>query len=412
MHPFTINGRSYSIDRALQELPKMDLIEWLESFPLYPKVFWKELGSNVTRAAVGNLLLFPEVPQITPALPFDVRFYGGIRFRENHLYDDTWKGFPNTCFWLPLIEVTQEETQTQAVSYSVTGPASTESFPNSFSSQNTSATFLEKTHLPCKDNWQKNVEAALHAIASGKLEKLVTARKTSLQFSGPLSPWPILAHLRDKAKRATLFAFQLSPTLCFLGATPEKLFHREDNLFNADALAGTRPRGKTSKEDLQLEDELRSSLKEQNEFKIVKDYLDAALLPLSEKMRWEEIDGVIKTSHVQHLHNRLSATLKSTISDLDLIRALHPTPALGGYPREKAMQLLKEMEPFDRGWYGAPVGVIGNQSSTLYVAIRSALIKEHTMHLFAGTGIVPGSTADREWEELEHKIRPLAELFN
>jgi menaquinone-specific isochorismate synthase len=151
--------------------------------------------------------------------------------------------------------------------------------------------------------------------------------------------------------------------------------------------------------------------KEQREFQIVKDFLERSLLPFCKEMKWEGQDRILKAAHVQHIHNRLHAILSGEISDAALIDALHPTPALGGNPRKKAMGLLEQIEPFDRGWYGGLVGVIGPQGANLHVAIRSALIRESTVHLFAGTGIVEGSDAEQEWEELEQKIRPFTELF-
>lgn len=413
MYPFVINGQSFLLDRVLQELPNIDLIAWLKSQPLYPKIFWREQDSQITRVAVGNLLSFSDIPQFSSSSPFDVRLYGGIRFSQNHSDDPTWKGFPNTSFWLPQIEISQENGRTQAIFYSLDKPLSSTPILESLaqSPSNSGYSLEERIEAPHFQDWQKQVETVLDSIQSGHMDKLVLARKTTLKFAKPPSPWAILSHLKEKARRATLFAFQLSPHLCFLGATPEKLFKRDGNLCITDAVAATRPRGATPDEDLQFEKDLLGSDKEQREFKIVKDYLDLKLLPLSKKMKWEGNDRVLKASHVQHLHNRLNATLKNSITDADLVRALHPTPALGGFPREKSLAFLKQIEPFDRGWYGGPIGVIGTQSSSLYVAIRSALINENLLHLFAGTGLVPGSIAEREWEELEQKIRPFTELF-
>jgi menaquinone-specific isochorismate synthase len=414
MHPFRINRRSYLIDRIQQELPATDLIAWLQSQPLYPKVFWKEQDSQTIYAAVGSLILFPTVPQLCSSNPFEVRLYGGMRFNDGSHNQETWRSFPNTCFWLPQIEISQEGDHAQVIAYSLNGPASFEpllTYKSVKMPAAPSSSLIERKETPCFGDWKKNMEVALNSIASGHMQKLVLARKTTLQFATPLSPWPLLTHLNQMAKRATLFAFQLSPSLCFLGATPEKLFQRKENLFNTDAIAATRPRGQTPEEDLRFEEELLSNPKDLREFKIVKDFLQSALLPLSEEMSWEGKDCVLKVSHVQHLHNRLSAQLKSGISDADLIRTLHPTPALGGHPRDEALKFLGQIEPFDRGWYGAPIGVIGQKSTSLYIAIRSALIQERLLHLFAGAGLVHGSIAEREWEELEQKIRPFTELF-
>jgi menaquinone-specific isochorismate synthase len=414
MYPCIINGRSCLLDRFQHQMPAVDLILWLESSPFYPKVFWKERDSQVTRAAVGSLIRLSSVPHFSEPCPFEMRLYGGGRFSAGARKDQTWQDFPDTSFWLPQIEISQEGDQAQVVIYSLNGPVSVDlllSFTKLNAMPTHSYTLIERREIPSYNQWQESVEKVLELISSGHIDKLVLGRKTTLKFTSPLSAWPILCHLNAKAKHATLFAFQLSARHCFLGATPEKLFEREGCHINTDAIASTRPRGKSTEEDILYEKELLTNPKEQKEFEIVKDYLDAALSTLSDQMQWENSDCVLKTWHVQHLYNRISGRLKNAISDADLIRFLHPTPALGGYPRKQALDYLDKIEPFERGWYGAPVGVIGQSGARLYVAIRSALIQEHFLHLFAGTGLVEGSIAKQEWEELEQKVRPFTELF-
>jgi menaquinone-specific isochorismate synthase len=410
--PFEIDGRSYLLNQSKQILPTLDLMGWLESNPLYPKVFWKDRDGNTTRVAVGNLFSFPYIPRFSGTTPFEMRLYGGIRFSDKyHRNDPTWRGFPKTCFWLPQIELSQKDEKTDAIFYSFND--NIEHFECETSSSQSSKIYslIDRLETPTFSRWKENVDGALKIISTGELNKIVLARKTTLLFAKPLSIWSCLKHIVNKAKCATIFAFQLSPSLCFLGATPEKLFEREGQSLSADVLAGTRPRGTTSDEDLQYEKELLDSAKDLREFHIVKSFLQMSISPFSKEMKWDSQDSILKTSHVQHIHNRLNVILKRGIFDKELISALHPTPALGGFPREKALSLLGQMETFDRGWYGGPIGVISPQGANLHVAIRSALIQECALHLFAGTGIVQGSIAEREWEELEQKIRPFAELF-
>ncbi len=417
MHLFEADGKSYPLDQLTFELPQLDLIHWLARQTIYPKVFWKEKGSHVIRAAVGNLLSFSHAPTLPDVCPFDVRLYGGMRFAPKTQNDEAWKGFPTACFWLPQIEISQEnEKSVASINYlneksslsdtkefDFTDAALEDPIPSFIKSQNTPDSIL----------WREQVGIILDQISSGMIDKVVLARKSSFYFTAPLSPWTILAHLNKKAKQATVFAFQLSPRLCFLGATPEKLFHRNGDHLQTDAIAATRPRGNTPEEDQIFEQELLHHPKELKEFQFVVDFLQTSLLPLSQHIRWEWPQGqIFKASHVQHLHNRLSAILKPGCSDDQLIRILHPTPALGGTPQTKALALLKTIESFDRGWYGSPIGIIGSKRSCLYVGIRSGLIQERSLHLFAGTGLVQGSVAEREWEELEQKIRPFTELFH
>ena len=115
---------------------------------------------------------------------------------------------------------------------------------------------------------------------------------------------------------------------------------------------------------------------------------------------------------MQHLYKKFSCELKTPLLDRDLLDALHPTPAVGGTPRDKALSYIKKNEPFDRGWYAGPIGWISPVKSDIVVAIRSALIKDDTIHLFAGTGIVQGSIPLKEWEELDNKTAQFMDLFH
>lgn len=105
-----------------------------------------------------------------------------------------------------------------------------------------------------------------------------------------------------------------------------------------------------------------------------------------------------------HLFAGMWGVLSDKVSDADLMRALHPTPAVGGVPTKVAMEAIAHHEPFDRGWYAGPVGWIGANASEFAVGIRSALVERNRIALYAGAGIVEGSTAEGEWEEIEQKI--------
>lgn len=418
MLPHIIDGRSFSIHRLQQELPELDLISWLQNHSLYPKIFWKEKDSQITRAAVGALLSFPHIPTITEPSPFDLRFYGGFRFHPKtgqspkKSGEEIWRGFPACSFWLPEVEISQQDSHTEAVVYSLNAAPSAHLLGIPQSKKNpVNNVPPELKHFPDFVTWKMHIDDALEKISRGALDKIVLARRTSLFFSHPISPWPLFNRLCEKARAATLFAFQLSPDLCFMGATPERLFQRAGSQLTTDAVAATRRRGRTPDEDLRLEKELLFSTKDQREFGIVKEFLTSTLSPLAEAIGWEGPDRILKTSHVQHIYNRIHVQLKNAISDADLVAALHPTPSLGGYPRKAALDSLSQIESFERGWYGAPLGVISPGRSSLHVAIRSGLICQHTLHLFAGTGIVHGSAAAQEWEELDQKILPFMEIL-
>ena len=393
MLPCTIDSKV-----ILQE--KIDPLAWLNSQPLYPKVFWKEKHDPTIRAAVGATLLFPRVPILSPNTDPDIRLYGGMRFNAKELKNSVWQQFPSTAFWLPQIEMTCKEDSTQIQSYQAGG----ELFPEGYAKEQPTLSCLSRLDTPCFSDWKQLIETTLNAVRLQQIDKLVLARQTTVQLSHPLSPWALISELLSRPTQSTLFAFQLTPSLCFLGATPEMLFKREGMILTTDAIAGTRQKGVTLEEEKQLEQELLGSEKDRREFGFVKKSLETILLPLAKKGGWDGADRILKTAHLQHLYNRLNIELKTPLSDAELIALLHPTPALGGYPREAALPLLKQLEPFDRGWYGAPIGIISSEKSAFYAAIRSALVKEREIHLFAGLGVVEGSCPQKEWEELNAKI--------
>jgi menaquinone-specific isochorismate synthase len=353
-----------------------EILNWLRSESRYPKVYWKEKGSDEARAAVGAAHTWNTIPSLDPREKR--RAYGGMRFGLAQHKPSVWGDFPDCLFWLP-------EEERCAPSYTVCCNPPKMGNPT------------ERIHSPLFTTWENNIHRVLEAICLGHLDKLVLARQTTWTLDAPPSVWDFISSLGQQQQTATLFAFELEKGLAFFGATPELLFQKKGSQISIDALAGTR--GPTQKELLQAP-------KERREFDIVKEALEALLRPLSTSLRWGN-DTLLKAGHLEHLYNRLVATLCGAPSDTDLIRILHPTPALGGYPKEAALRLLDEIEPFDRGWYGAPLGCVSVHTSSFYVGIRSALLKGNHLHTFAGAGIVKGSTPEAEWEELDRKMQTI-----
>ena len=108
---------------------------------------------------------------------------------------------------------------------------------------------------------------------------------------------------------------------------------------------------------------------------------------------------------------KVRGTLLEGVTDAALLQALHPTPAVGGYPRGEALEEIRNLEPFDRGWYAGPVGWIGPEASEFAVGLRSGLVRGRTLALFSGAGIVAGSVPDEEWAEIEQKISDFTRMF-
>jgi menaquinone-specific isochorismate synthase len=190
----------------------------------------------------------------------------------------------------------------------------------------------------------------------------------------------------------------------FLSATPERLYRRRNHHIVGEALAGTRPRGKTPEDDLRLGEKLLTSQKEAREHAFVADSVRTALSDLCRSLSADDHRSLVKLPRVQHMVTRFEGELRPGIGDGHLLTRLHPTAAVGGYPANLARSRLRRLETFDRGWYAGPIGWIGVDEAEFAVGIRSGLVQGDTLRLFSGAGIVEGSHPDREWDEIEDKI--------
>ncbi|HNA62838.1 MAG TPA: chorismate-binding protein, partial [Rhabdochlamydiaceae bacterium] len=211
------------------------------------------------------------------------------------------------------------------------------------------------------------------------------------KFDEKIDPFQVLNLLMPLGSQTSLFLLQLDSQTAFVGATPEKLFSRKGRILLSEAIAGTKDAQETW------------GRKELSEIDAVQVFLQNQLVQCCEKLHWQAPQEK-PFGTLQHLYQGIEGRLKEEIDDKILLELLHPTPALGGFPQKEAALYLKTVEPFSRGWYGSPFGMISPQETEMAVAIRCALIQGAEMYLFAGAGIVAGSKPDKEWEELERKI--------
>ena len=268
---------------------------------------------------------------------------------------------------------------------------------------------LRRIHNPDRETWMQLVQQAVRQIKTGALQKVVLARETTLYLDHAPDPFQMTATLDKKSEGAALFCLQFDANKAFFGATPERLFRAQGAEIRVEAVAGTRRRGKTETECAQLEQELLSSAKDLHEFRFVQDYFANHLPSIQFSPH-----RVHRTANVQHLYSEGVGSLSPTPKPLDLIdlvQLLHPTPALAGTPKQKALAWIKTQEPFDRGLYGGIIGWQTPLQSEWMVAIRSCLLEGSVAKLYTGTGIVADSDPALEWEELEAKIALYNHLF-
>jgi isochorismate synthase len=261
---------------------------------------------------------------------------------------------------------------------------------------------------PTSVHWRNLVGRMAGAVGRGRLDKVVLARRVDLLSSVELDVGGALRRLSASAPEGAVFAFRRG-SRTFLGATPERLVRTEGRDYRTAAIAGSIRRGADPAEDARLRAELLASEKEREEHAVVVRTMRRQLAPMSERIEVAAEPGVLVLRHVQHMVTKVEGTLKGEEGLLSLADRLHPTPAVGGEPRDLALAMIDEHEGFDRGWYAGPVGWLSaDGDGELMVALRCGVVEGRRASLFAGCGIVADSDPDREWEESRIKMRAVA----
>jgi isochorismate synthase len=259
--------------------------------------------------------------------------------------------------------------------------------------------------LQSKNSWRRMVLAATEAIQDGAYRKVVLARSVLARAPEPFQVTQALAHLRDRYADAYVFALTRGGHT-FLGASPEQLASSDGEWVKTMALAGSAPRSTAPEQDTWLGDELLQQDKTHDEHAIVVAMIHEALAPLTTEIHSSETPRLFKLQNVQHLLTPITGKLVKGTSILEVVAALHPTPAVAGEPRTAALAAIRRLESLDRGWYAGPIGWVSSDGSGDFaVALRSALISSRQATLFAGCGIVAGSDPDAEYLESCWKLQ-------
>jgi isochorismate synthase len=267
---------------------------------------------------------------------------------------------------------------------------------------------------PSPESYAAAVEECVRRIRTGRLRKVVLARSLVVDAGRELDPLRLARRLR--AVEPTCFTFSVptaSPgdardgTGVLVGASPELLVRRAGRVVESTPLAGSAPRSGDPEADRASAEALRASAKEREEHGLVVEAVAEALRPYCEELAFDPEPVLLETANVWHLATRFRGRLREPApTALELVAALHPTPAVGGVPREEALRTIAELEPFERGAYAGPVGWMDAEGDGEWaIALRCAELTGRTARLFAGAGIVAGSLPEREVDETERKFR-------
>jgi salicylate biosynthesis isochorismate synthase/menaquinone-specific isochorismate synthase len=271
------------------------------------------------------------------------------------------------------------------------------------------ATTITGRHPP--ERYEEIVSKAVERIRGSAIDKVVLARELTVAAPAAHDPAALLGALRDLFPSCFCFCFG-TPEASFIGASPELLVRRSGAVAATVALAGTTSRSADAAVDDHIGEAMMRSPKVREEHGIVVRRIERTLRPHSVWVHAEGEPFVVKVGNLQHLATPIRAQLAESHSAIELAGFLHPTPAIGGEPRQPALELIEELEGIDRGWYTGPMGWMDvAEDGEFCVGLRSALLRDREAHLFAGCGIVADSDPTAELQESELKFEALLPLL-
>lgn len=427
-----------------------------------PRFYWEQPSRERAMAAQGELFAietrgpdrFAEASRLAQSLFGDLRvvgdeggadagplLVGGFAFRDESgstaRFQAEWRDFPpgrlvlpermlvrsgewaHRCWVHPIVPGARADAEWRSFEARLAGdfvdtrpPATDSPAPGAYELGPEYRVRADRPHAA----FLAQVREAVARMEGGGLDKVVLARSLAvrrggLPRGGRFELEPFLAALRRIYPTCTTFAVDRGAA-AFVGATPECLVALADGWVETAALAGSAPRGRSPEEDDQLGDALRASPKEQEEHALVVRGIRESLAGFCGPLGVPDAPRLRRLEGIQHLETPIAGALRPDLAKsatvLDLVAALHPTPAVAGLPRDASLAWIAEHEGLARGWYAGPVGFVDARGEGEFrVALRSGLVRGGEARLFAGAGLLPDSDADAELQETRIKLRAL-----
>jgi menaquinone-specific isochorismate synthase len=257
------------------------------------------------------------------------------------------------------------------------------------------------------EQFTQNVVAALDLIKANSVEKVVLARDLKAEVASSFNINPVISSLSKKF--SSCFTYSVAG---LFGSSPELLVQVSHSQVSARVLAGTAGRGTDPGVDQAIGLALHDSAKNRAEHKFAVDSLVSALDELCVEIDADNEPFSLSLPNLWHLASDVHAVLKSDSSSLQVVNALHPSAAVAGTPKDKALEIIQQIETFDRGRYAGPVGWLGADGDGVWaIALRGAQLEKNTVTAFAGCGIVAGSDPEAELQETNLKFKPITEAL-
>ncbi len=285
-------------------------------------------------------------------------------------------------------------------------------FP-AFKDKDFSHQIINHAFKPDHTGFVNMIEAALLTLNHDDLKKIVLSKILELTLDRSVDIPRLLTNIMGQNPSAYHFSVPLESGI-LIGASPELLIRKEGNTLYSNPLAGSAKRSKDLQEDRRASQALQQSKKDQYEHRIVVDAIRSALIPMVQSMKLEAQPSLISTPTMWHLSTQIEAILAkdSELSIFDVIKQLHPTPAMCGTPTGLAHHHISALEPHKRGFFSGLVGWCDAQGNGEWaIAIRCAEVASNKVRLFAGAGVVPDSCVESEWRETSAKMQTMINAF-
>jgi salicylate biosynthesis isochorismate synthase/menaquinone-specific isochorismate synthase len=377
--------RSFTPGALLRLGPEPLSVAWLS-----PSEQQWAVGLGVASERFGDVGWVGEAPPVAPPGPW----FGGWVFDPQR----NWDGFDKERWVLPEVLAWWDGTAARVAAFGSPGTTkeALDARLDRLEEQAPITTPNPATRQPGdRSAWAKVVEQALSNLRQGRFQKLVAARVIEVEAEQPFVERSVLKALEARHPTCRTFLVRGRTGAAFVGASPELLCRAHDGVFETEALAGTAAPGE--------EAALLASEKDRREHDSVVQRIVQTLQRFAVQLERPPEPGTRRLANVVHLHTPIRATLRPGVDPLEVAKALHPTPAVSGWPKVESMTWLRRHEGFSRGWYAGVVGARGPGGVTLAVALRSALLEGRHAKVFVGCGLVTGSRVDPEWEETERK---------
>jgi salicylate biosynthesis isochorismate synthase/menaquinone-specific isochorismate synthase len=346
-------------------------------------------------------------------------WFGGFAFDATAPLDRWWEAFPPAWAFVPRLLLGTDGLSAQLLAFARVGDDGLAAARERATAllQQAKATLVDASAVDSgavpapparvraqdRTAWDALVSEALAAFEARHLRKVVLARAIELEASAPFDLPTVRQRMRAMAGPAVRYELRADDGTTLLGASPERLFSLVAGRLETQALASSAAPGEL--------DRLTGGHKEAREHAAVVESIRAALLPLSAEVEIGSAPEPLALGYVSHLRTPVRARLRPGVGPADVVRALHPTAAVGGTPRDEALAFLRSHERLARGWYAGAIGWLGPDRADLRVALRCALVRGPVARLFSGAGCVPGSTPEGEWTETAVKARFMLRAF-